>query len=124
MENLDNIAEVKIEDLLEQREKMLLAVEDIQSGVSVLNEEIIRRLDEQKVNGMIVGNRTVTKVKKVYFSTSLEDARLLGATKTEEKVDDAKLRTLHNSGANVPGVRTTQYLMVKDIPTKAEEIAA
>lgn len=123
-QDITNPQDLKIEELIEQREQMLQAIEDIKAGVSVFNEEILARLASEKLNGMIVGEHTISKVKRISFSTKIEEARELGATKTKEVLDEVLLKKMYNAGAEIPGVRVTEYIMVKDIQTKAEELSA
>lgn len=115
-------ADIKL--LLEKRDEFNLAIEDIQAGIKVVNDELMARLDAENVKGKIVGNKAITKVQSIRFGTSLDDARELGATKTEEKVDTTKLRKLHDSGVTIPDTNISEYVMVKELKTKAEEESA
>jgi hypothetical protein len=117
-----NIPEMTLEDLVEKREEINQAIEEITAGVVVINQEILQRLNDMKVNGTIVGDKTVTKVVRTTFAPSVEEARALGATEvvTEEKLDQKMLRKLHESGATVPGTRTSEYIQVRLIE-KLEE---
>lgn len=63
---------------------------------------------------------TATKVKTTKFATKLEDAEKLGAVKTKTVVDTEVLKTLRANGVEVPGVVTTEYVLVKEVVEKEE----
>ena len=66
-------------------------------------------------------NFRVSKHRRVSIKTPLEQARVFNATKFEENVDKEKLKALHTSGTSVPGITTTEYIMINPIKKEAEQ---
>lgn len=65
-------------------------------------------------DGEIIGDYSVTKRTRISFgSTTIKQARDLGAIK--EGKDTKALRRLHDGGVEVPGVKVTNYIMVREV---------
>ena|SRR3989304_8654210 len=60
----------------------------------------------------------VFRQERISFRTTLEEARVFHAVKTEETVDKSKLASLHSSGTTIPGITHTEYVLVKEITPK------
>lgn len=109
----ETVSEITWEELLQYREKMSVAKEAMEAALKVISDECLERLNKEKLNGKLVGNFTVTKISKMSFDTSLESAQELGATKMV--VDQGALKKLFLEGIPVPGVKKTEYVMIKEV---------
>ena len=107
------ISELAWEELLDRREVVNELKENLEAELKVLSEEFLLRLQEEKVNGKIVNNWAISKATRYGFDTTLEQAQELGAVKTV--VDSAALKALHTKGILVPGVKKTEYVMVREV---------
>jgi hypothetical protein len=63
-------------------------------------------------------NFRVSRHQRVSIKTPLEQARIFNATKFEENIDKEKLKALYSTGTSVPGITTTEYIMIN--PVKKE----
>ncbi len=79
-------------------------IEELEAAMSVIKDEMITRLDAENVKGKVVGDYQVTKVTRVNFRPTLEEARELAATKTVEQIDTQALKRLYDGGAEIPAV--------------------
>jgi hypothetical protein len=113
--NEQNIQELSVEALLEAYLKAAQLLEDTEASLSVIKDEMALRLDAEGVEGKIVSDYTLTKVKRLLFRPTLEQARELAATKTVEQVDTQALKRLHDQGVEIPNTTTTVYVMVKPL---------
>lgn len=111
--------EMTTEEILEEREKADLMIEQLEAAKSVFNSELLDRLNTEKVDGMVVGEKSITKVKRYSFKTPLSYAEEMGAVKTV--VDTEKLKSLVLKGIDVPEVNVTEYILVKTIKREDDE---
>jgi threonine dehydrogenase-like Zn-dependent dehydrogenase len=102
------------EELLSQREHLNHIVEEYEAGLKVLSDEFLFRLNEQKINGTVVGNYSISKSVRYGFDTTFDEAKELGAIKPT--IDQAALKALHLGGkVSVPGVRKTEFVTVREV---------
>lgn len=65
-------------------------------------------------DGEVIGDYSVTKTKRVYFTkTTLDQARELGAVKEDK--DTRALKRLHDKGVAVPGASVTEGLLIRSV---------
>ena len=114
----DTPENISWEDLLELREKVMMQKEELEATVKVLSEEFLHRLAEEKLSGKVVGNYSISKAVRYGFETTLEQATELGATKTV--VDPTALKKLMQKGIIIPGVKKTEYCMVRTVEKNTE----
>jgi len=112
------ITEFTLEQLVENIQKADAQIEDLEAARTVLREEAVRRLDEKGITGTKVKDVFVAKVIRTTFSTTLEEARPLGAVKTKEVVDTAILKGLHDKGIEIPNTKVSTFLTIKTIEKK------
>jgi hypothetical protein len=106
-------AEMTYEEILEQRENANHIMEQIKASVDVLNEELKLRLTEEKISGKVVGNWAISKATRVSFDIPLEEAEALGATKMV--VDQTKLKSMLKKGVAIPGIKKSEYIIVRAV---------
>lgn len=105
--------------LLEARALVDQQIEDIQALRSIISEELLNRLRNENLNGKVVGEYIISRVKRITFKTKLEDARSFGAV--TEAVYTKRLKELYSMGVPIPDVSETEYLLVKSALTEAEK---
>ena len=101
------------EELINKLEELNIANEDLMASMVMIREEVMARLDEEKKDGEIIGDFSVTKTKRVTFKTSIEQAEELGAVK--KAVDTTKLKKLYDKGIKIPETNVTIYLSVRKL---------
>jgi len=111
--NPEDLIKLSKEKLIDKLQEFNLQEEQVMASMVMIRTEILARLEEEKIDGCLVGEYSVTKAKRVSFKTSLEEAQELGAIK--QAVDINTLRKLHNKGIKVPGTSITIYLSVRRI---------
>jgi len=77
----------------------------------IVGEELLGRI---KDDGEVIGNYGVAKRKRYNWKIDLEKARELGATKTEEKIDNDALRKLLDNGVKIEHT-VTEWPDVREI---------
>lgn len=106
------------EELLERFERIGYKEEELGAEKSEIRQELGIRLKKEKLDSKLVGEWMITIYSATRFSTTLAQARELGAIKTEEIVDLGKLKKLHSAGAKVPGVQTKESLRIAKLREK------
>ena len=117
----EELSGATIEKLLEARLKADQQIEELEASISVINAEMIARLDEAQEKAKVVGDYTVTKVTRLNFKPTIDQARELAATKTVEQIDTQALKRLHESGVEIPNTSVTTFVMVKPVEQKPTE---
>lgn len=117
--NPEDLLELSKEKLIEKLEALNIREEETMASMVMIREELLHRLTEEKKDGELIGEYSVTKAKRVTFKTSLEEAEPLGAIK--KAVDTDALRKLFNKGIKIPGVQETIYLSVRRLSQEEEE---
>ena len=111
-----DIQEISLEDLVEEIQKAKGIIEEIEAQKSVLQDEILLRLRKMGLDGTKTKNGyLVTRISKVLFTgVTVGQARELGATVMEEKIDSGKLRELYNRGVKIAGVKISTFVNIKE----------
>lgn len=109
-EDLQNFSK---EELINKLDELNIANEDLMASMVMIRTEIMARLDDEKKDGELIGDYSVSKTKRVTFKTSVEQAEELGAVK--KAVDTTKLKKLYDKGVEVPGTNITVYLSIRKI---------
>ncbi|HZE87072.1 MAG TPA: hypothetical protein VE090_02580 [Methylomirabilota bacterium] len=117
----EQIQEATLDQLLDARLKADQQIEDLQASISVINTEMIARLDADKEKAKVVGSHTVSKVTRLNFKPTIDQARELAATKTVEQIDTQALKRLHESGVEIPNTSITVFCMVRPVEQKTTE---
>lgn len=117
--NPEDLQKLSKEKLIEKLDEFNIEEEQIMASMVMIRTEILARLDEEKKDGELIGEFSVTKAKRISFKTTLDQAKELGAIK--EAVDTGALRKLHNEGIKVPGTQITIYLSVRRLSQDESE---
>lgn len=108
-----DLQEFSWEDLLLQREKINLQLEQLEAAQKILSGEMLDRLNLEKISGKVVESWSISKATRISFDLSVEDARAYGAIK--ETVDQSVLKKLKNSGVEIPNEKRTEYVLVREV---------
>lgn len=117
--NPEELLTLSKEDLIKKLEEFNIANEEVMANLVMIREELMARLDDEKKDGELIGDYSVSKTKRVTFKTSVEQAEELGAVK--KAVDTTKLKKLHDKGIEVPGTNITVYLSIRKLPQKEDK---
>ena len=109
--NPEDLIKLSKEKLIDKLQEFNLQEEQVMASMVMIRTEILARLEEEKIDGCLVGEYSVTKAKRVSFKTSLEEAQNYGAIKSV--IDTDILRKLYNKGVKIPGVNIVYYLSVR-----------
>ncbi|MES2344645.1 MAG: hypothetical protein V4494_01715 [Chlamydiota bacterium] len=88
-------------------------IKELEDQKKALNSEIMNML-AQDVKTFYIADFRVSRWKRLLIKTSLEEARILKATKHEEIVDKEMIKQLFELGHVIPGVTTLESLIVSD----------
>ena len=113
--NTEDLQQANMDTLLEAYLKAQHLHEEIEASMTVIKDEMVNRLDAENVKGKIVGDYSVSKVTRLNFRPTIDQARELAATKTVESIDTQALKRLHDSGVEIPNTTTTTFVMVKAV---------
>ena len=117
--NPEDLIKLSKEKLIEKLEAFNIKYDEAMQNMVMIRQEILTRLEEEKKDGELIGEYSVTKAKRVNFKTTLEQAQELGAIK--QAVDTAVLRKLDSKGIKIPGKEITVYLSVRRISQDEEQ---
>lgn len=106
-------------ELLARREILTASIEELEAEKKVLSDEFLFRLQEEKTNGKVVGNWSISKATRYSFETTMAEARELGAVK--ETIDASVLKQQHLKGIKVPGVKKIEYAIVREVVKAPKE---
>jgi len=109
-------SELTDEQLGEEWENLGHLEEQIKEYKAYIRDEALHRMDTKGVNSIYAGNKMIKDQSRgIYSGVSLNTARELGATKTEETVDTKMLGKLVKQGVEVEGYRVTRFIKVENI---------
>ncbi len=117
----EDLQKMTKEELVEKLQELNIEEEQTVAGMVEIRNELLARLEEEHKDGELVGEYNITKAVRLNIKTSMDKARELGATKTEETLDKTKLTKLYKSGAKVEGITETVYLSVRRISQEEGE---
>lgn len=86
-------------------------VKELETQKQKVYQEILGSFSNDQVQ-LETGQFLLKKFTRFTIKTSIEDARTLEATKTEETVDKDKIKQILYSGGSVPNVTESNYFFV------------
>ena len=117
--NPEDLLDLSKEELVNKLQEFNLQEEQVMASMVMIREELLNRLEDDKKDGELVGEFSITKAKRVSFKTTIEQAQEFGAVK--QAVDSGVLRKLYNKGIKIPGVEITTYLSVRRLAQEEAE---
>lgn len=117
----DQLLKLSKAKLVDKLQEYNTIYDEAMQNLVMIRSEILARLDEQNITGELIGEYEVAKRTRINIKVDIEKARELGATKTEEKVDNAKIKNIYKSGVKIEGVTETEYLSVRRVKQEEQE---
>ena len=116
---IDELKNIQPETLIEASKEEIVKIlercneinDELMQIMTQAREELMARLTEENKDGEVIGEYAVSRVKRITFKTSFEEAQELGAVKQE--VDTTALRKMFDKGITIPGVAITYYLSAR-----------
>lgn len=99
-------------ELLKTKEMLESVIETAETDILGIKNEIMERLKAKNLKSDKVDKWLLTRYTETRFKTTLEEARELGAVKTEEKVDTNILKRILKAGATIPGTMESERLRI------------
>lgn len=112
------LEEASLEAIVQSWDEANQKEEDAKAEAVAYKNEMLVRLKKEKIDSKVVGDRIISKVKRVTFTTPMKVASELGATKVG--IDTDKLRELYNRKIKFEGVRVSEYVQVRQVGQKEE----
>lgn len=106
-------ADMANEEILVEVERLDYKIEELEAAKAIFKEELLGRLNAEKVNAIIVGDKSVSKVSRIVVKTPFSYAEQVGATKMV--IDTDALKKLHFQGVKVPDIEKVEYVLIKTI---------
>src|SRR3990167_9287941 len=97
--------------LVEIHEQGKAAIEELDNQCKAIRDYLTELI---KGNGEVIGEYTVTKMRRKNYTVDLAKAEELGAIKIQKSLDSNVLRALEKKGVEIPHT-ITEYLMIKMI---------
>jgi hypothetical protein len=111
----EDLLKLSKKKLIDKLQEFNIAYDEAMEVLVMIRSEIMARLDEENITGELIGEYEISKRTRVNIKVPIEKAKELGATKMEERVDDAKIKSLYASGVKIEGVNETEYLSVRRV---------
>jgi hypothetical protein len=87
--------QMNLEEMAIEYKALGVQIETLEERRKELGQQILGVMTTKK---MEVGKYRLSQYKRLFVSTSLEQARLFDATKKEERVDQEKVKALYRAG--------------------------
>jgi len=111
-------AEMTDEELVERHEELRFMLEELDAEAKIIREEFGDRLDNEHIDGKLVGDYNVSRKKMTTFPDfPIEKAREFGAIK--EAIDTTLLRKI-NKTTPIEGAKEVSYVTISQSKPKEE----
>ena len=100
---------MSLEEQIQAYKELSLYIADLESQKKELSVAILEQMSEKTLS---IAGYIVRRYDRLSIQTPLEAARELGATKMEEVLDRDKLKKLHQSGQEIPGIAPSSFIQV------------
>lgn len=108
---LSDACTMVLEEKIEVYKALRKEIEELEMKKKILGAEILSMMPSD-TKTLIVASHVVKRYSRLSIRTSLENARLIGASKMEEVVDKDKIKDLFALGQSIPGVTEYKYIQV------------
>lgn len=98
-----------MEDKIQAYYEISRKIAELEQQRKELGQEILKLMTQKTI---ATAEYTVRKYERFSIKTSLDEARLFQATRTEEIIDKEKLKQLHLAGQPIGGISCVQYIQV------------
>lgn len=100
---------MNIEEQIQIYHALVRKIAEMERQKKELGRAILAQIPEKK---LAIPGYTVHRYKRFSFKITLEEARKINATKTEEVIDKDKLKELHKEGHPISGISIIEYIQV------------
>ncbi len=100
---------MSLENDVRSYKELSIKIALLEQEKKTLGSAILEQLCEKSLS---IAGYTVRRYHRFSITTDLKEARKFGATKIEEVIDKEKLKKLHQSGEDIPGVSLIPILQV------------
>lgn len=97
---------------------LMREIDALEEKKKQMAQEIIAEMPDKKFETCLF---KAFRYQRLLIRTSLEEARLLSATKMEERIDREKIKHMFHSGVPIEGVEEHSYLIVRAKEQPADE---
>ncbi len=97
------------QEQVKRHKEISLQIEELEKEKKALGTAIMNQMQGKTAR---VSDYLVRRMQRISISTSIEDARILNATKMEETVDKDKIKALYQQGHPVQGVSEVHYIQI------------
>ena len=107
---------MSLEEQIRTYQALVRQIAEIERQKKELGAEILKQMTAKILS---IPGYTVRRYDRLSIKTPVEEARKFGATKMEEVLDKEKLKQLHASGAEIPGISPLSFIQVstpKQVP--------
>lgn len=104
----------ELEDKVKTYKKLVNDIAELEQRRKNLSKEILQMLATDAKTFYIAGYR-VQRFSRLSIKTSLEEARALGATKSEEIINREEIKRLHKLGYPIPNVELSESIVVYNV---------
>ena len=101
----------ELEDKVRAYKDLSSQIAELEEKRKILGAEILQMLSKGTKTFYIAGYR-VQRCERLSIKISLEDARMIGATKNEEVINKDEIKRLHQLGHALPNVQMKESLIV------------
>ncbi len=100
---------MSLEEQVQAYKELSRYIADLETQKKELSHAILKQMTEKT---LFVAGYIVRRYDRFSIKTSLEEARKFGATKMEEVLDRGKLKKLHQSGQEIPGITPSTCIQI------------
>src|SRR3990167_4656001 len=101
-----------LEEKIILHKKISQQIEALEEQKKALSKQILEEMKSSKVE---FSDYKAIRYTRLSITTSLQQARLLNATKMEEQIDKTIIKELYNLGHPVEGVKEITYLIISSL---------
>jgi hypothetical protein len=101
----------ELEDKVRAYKELSNQIAELEEKRKILGTEILQMLSKETKTFLVAGYR-VQRFERLSIKISLDDARMLGATKNEEVINKDEIKRLHQLGHSIPNVQLKESLIV------------
>jgi hypothetical protein len=105
---------MSLEEKMTTYREICQQIRKLEQEKKVLAQDILKEMPSKK---MIFADYIARSYKRLSIRISIEQARILDATKMVEQVDKDRVKEIHSSGAIIEGVKEISYLIVTSTKT-------
>lgn len=100
---------MNLEEQIQLHKEISLKIEELEEQKKSLSQSIMQAMQGKS---MQFGHYLVKRFCRLSITTTVDQARILSAIKTEEVVDKEKIKMLYAAEKSIPGVKEVEYIQI------------